>query len=145
MTTAYEPHGNDSCYCLPYPEAIASLTGVAGLTIPIRDVFEMLARDIENRDPKAAHFYRSVAAHYPHCDDFGYELERDRRGNVVVDSEDWDELTYDQKLTRGNINATIAILDRLRFDLEKMNDDPDNNNQVNEIRRGLAVIIEDRW
>lgn len=145
MTIAYEPHGNDSCYCLPYPEAIASQTGVSGLTIPIRDVFEMLARDVENRDPQAAHFYRNVAAYYPYCDDLGYEIERDRRGNVVVDGEDWDELTYDQKLTRGNINATIAVLDRLRFDLEKMNDNPENNAEVDEIRRGLAAIIDDRW
>jgi hypothetical protein len=145
MTTAYEPHGNASCYCFPYPEAIAKKTGCYGLDIPIRDVFEMMAREAERRDPQSAAFFRSVAAYYPHCCDAGYEIERDRRGNAIPECHDWDGLTDDEKLTRGNINATIAILDRLRFDLEKMNDDPDNNNEVNEIRRGLAAIIEDRW
>ncbi|MCF6369497.1 hypothetical protein [Rhizobium halophilum] len=145
MTTAYEPHGNNSCYCFPYPQAIVDQTGTHGLTLPIREVFEMIARDIESKNPRSAEFYRSVAAYYPHCDDAGHEIERDTRGDPLPDLDDWDELSDEEKLTRGNINATIAILDRLRFDLEKMNDDPDNNNEVNEIRRGLAAIIEDRW
>lgn len=145
MDTLYEPLGNDSCYCFPYPQAIVDQTGTHGLTLPIRDFFEMLARDIEKKDPRSAEFYRSVAAYYPHCDDAGYDVARNRNGNILPDFDDWDELSDAQKLTRGNRNATIAVLDRLRFDLEMMNDDPANNEEIDDIRQAIAAVIGDRW
>lgn len=36
------------------------------MTMLIRDLFEMLARDIEKNVPKRAALYREVASHYNH-------------------------------------------------------------------------------
>ncbi len=144
MDKTTTPYGRAHSYYFEYPEEIQKRIRYTGIDVPIRDLFEMMARDIESSDPQRAAFFRLVAAHHPHCDENGYAVERDSRGAILFDFDDWDSLSIEEKLTRGNINATIAIIERLRFDLEKMNDDPANNEKVSEIRRIVGKIVEDR-
>ncbi len=42
---------------------------------------------------------------------------------MLVDFDDWDDLTAAQQRLRGNRGSAIALLDRLRFHLETMDDD----------------------
>ncbi|MBB3979341.1 hypothetical protein GGQ64_004581 [Rhizobium azooxidifex] len=145
MENTFTHYGNDACFSFPYPEEITKKSGLHGMTMSIRDFWETVARDMEKSDPKSAAFYREVASHYPQCDNSGMAIERGSRGAILVDFDDWDDLTVEEKLTRGNINATIAALDRLRADLELMNDDPSNNDEIDEIRRALGAILENRY
>ncbi|WP_336802171.1 hypothetical protein [Kaistia sp. MMO-174] len=142
MANVLTPHRNADCYAFPYPEAIEKETGLSGLTLPIREFFEILARDLEKGNPEKAAFHRKVASHYSHCDANGCSIDRDGNGTILVDYDDWDELTDEQRLLRGNRNAAIAVLDRLRFHLEMMNDGPENKSEVDDIRRTLGKMIE---
>ncbi|MCX5578987.1 hypothetical protein [Kaistia terrae] len=142
MANAITPYGNANCYAFSYPEAIEKSSGLSGMTMPIRDFFEMVAKDTEKHDPKMASFYREVASHYSHCDQKAHSVDRDGNGAILVDYDDWDELTDEQRLLRGNRNAAIAVLDRLRFHLEMLDDNPENKEPVDDIRRTLAELIE---
>lgn len=142
MVNIFAPYGNADCYTFPYPEAIEKKSGLSGMVMSIRELFEMVARDREKYDPKKSAFYREVASHYSHCDQKAYSVDRNGNGAILVDYDDWDELTDEQRLLRGNRNAAIAVLDRLRFHLEMMNDDLGNKEPVDDIRRTLAELIE---
>ncbi|TPL10966.1 hypothetical protein FJ938_04605 [Mesorhizobium sp. B2-4-14] len=67
-------------------------------------------------------------------------FERDGSGNILPEFDDWDELTDEEKLVRGNGLAAIAILDRLRFDLETMDDKSADADRITSIRRLLADL-----
>ncbi|EJL51637.1 hypothetical protein PMI09_04427 [Rhizobium sp. CF122] len=145
MGNTDKPDGNCECYLFDYPKEVTEKVGLHGMTMSKRELWETVARNFDKSDPKSAAFYREVAEHYPECDNSGYAIERNSRGAILFDVDDWDALSIEEKLTRGNINATIAILDRLRADLERMSDDPSNNDEIDEIRRALASIVEDRY
>jgi hypothetical protein len=125
-----------------YPPEIEARTGLSGLTLPRRDLFHTLARDLEATDPKRAAFFRDVASCYPDCDPHGHEVDRDRRGNILVDYDDWDELSEEQQRLRGNRGAATALLDRLRFHVEMMDDDVELKDEVDAIRRALNDLVE---
>jgi hypothetical protein len=112
------------------------------LKLPRRDLFLTLARDVEKDDPKRAAFYREVASHHPDCDPHGYEVDRDGNRNILGDYDDWDEINEEQQRLRGNRGAAIAVLDRLRFHLEMMDDDVELKAEVDSIRRALNDIVE---
>ncbi len=134
--------GNDSCFSFEYPPEIDVKTGISGLTLPKREFYLMLARDVEIDAPERAAFYREAASHFPDCDGHGYEVDRDGNRRILVDFDDWDELTDEQRLLRGNRNAAIAVLDRLRFHLEMMEDEVELKDEVDTIRRALNDIVE---
>jgi len=134
--------GSDSCFMFEYPEGMETKFGTSGLTLSKRNFYLMLARNIESDAPERAAFYRQVASHYPDCDNHGYGIDRDGNRAILVDFDDWDELTDEQRLLRGNRNAAIAVLDRLRFHLEMMDDEPANKEEVDDIRRALNDLIE---
>lgn len=135
-------YANSNCYCFEYPHEIEVKTGVSGLTLPRREFYLMLARDLEKDDPKGAAFFREIANHYPDCDSRGHQIDRDGNRNILVDYDDWDELSDEQRLIRGNRNATIAILDRLRFHLEVMEDDVSLKEEIDTIRRAVNDLVE---
>jgi hypothetical protein len=137
--------GTHACYSFPYPPEIAAKTGSSSLLVPRKSIFEMMAREHDDDDPMQAAFYREVASYFPDADHSGYSVDRDGNRNILIDYDDWEGLTDAEKLTRGNRNAAIAVLDRLRFDLEMMNDDPVNNAEISEIRQAIAAVIEGRW
>jgi hypothetical protein len=134
--------GNNACYTFDYPLEIEAKTGLSGLTLPRREFYLILARDVENDVPERAAFYREVASHFPDCDRYGHDVDRDGNRTILVDFDDWDELSDKQRLLRGNRNAAIAILDRLRFHLEMMDDDIELKGEVDTIRRALNDIVE---
>jgi hypothetical protein len=134
--------GSSSCYCFDYPPEIEAETGMRGLTLPRRELYLMLARDREKDDPKSAAFFREVANYYPDCDSRGYQIDRDGNRNILVDYDDWDELSDEERMLRGNRNAAIAVLDRLRFHLEMMGDNVELQVEVDAIRRELNDIVE---
>jgi len=134
--------GNSDCYSFDYPPEIEAKTGLIGLTLPRRDLFLTIARDVEVGDPKGAAFFREVASYYPDCDSRGYQVDRDGHRNMLVDYDDWDELSEEQQRLRGNRGAAIALLDRLRFHLEMMDDDVELKVEVDTIRRALNDIVE---
>lgn len=135
-------YSSTNCYCFDYPPEIEAKAGMSGLTLPRRELYLMLARDQEKDDPKSAAFFREVANHYPDCDSRGYQIDRDSNRSILVDYDDWDELTDEERLLRGNRNSTIAILDRLRFHLEMMDDDVSRKEEVDSIRRGINDLVE---
>lgn len=121
---------------------IAQKYGLGGLAMSIREFFLCFAKFKEDRDPKFAALLREVASHYPDvvCT---YEFTRDKNGNVVFDYDDWDELSDNQRINRGNRLAAIAALDKLRFELELMSDEDEDKETVSSIRRGLAKLAPD--
>ncbi|MDM7979028.1 MAG: hypothetical protein QUV71_01640 [Rhizobium sp.] len=142
MSSIENVDGSSSCYCFDYPPEIEAKTGMSGLTLPRRELYLMLARDREQDDPKSAAFFREVANHYRDGDSRGYQIDRDGNRNILVDYDDWDELSDEERLLRGNRNATIAILDRLRFHLEMMDDDVSRKEEVDTIRRAINDLVE---
>ncbi len=142
MSSIENVYGSSSCYCFDYPPEIEAKTGIRGLTLPCRELYLMLARDQEQDDPKRAAFFREVANYYPDCDSRGYQIDRDGNRNILVDYDDWDELSDEERLLRGNRNSTIAVLDRLRFHLEVMDDDVARKEEVDTIRRAINDLVE---
>jgi hypothetical protein len=134
--------GTHACYSFAYPAEIEAKTGLSGLTLPRREFYLTLARDVEHDAPERAAFFREVASHYPDCDGYGYHIDRDGNRAILIDFDDWDELTNEQRLLRGNRNAAIALLDRLRFHLEMMDDDIELKVEVDNIRRALNDLVE---
>lgn len=112
------------------------------MTLPKREFYLTLARDVENDDPKRAAFFREIASYYPDCDRVGYQVDRHGNQNILIDFDNWDELSTEQQRLRGNRGATIALLDRLRFHLEMMDDDIALKEEVDDIRRALNELVE---
>lgn len=135
------PYGTGTCFYFPYPGEIKKkIGGCDGILMPMRNVFEMFARENDNLDPKSAAFFRDVASHYPHCDSQGHGIDRNGNGAILYDYDDWDAMSVEEKELRGSCNAAIAVIDRLRFELEMM-DNVDRMEEVNIIRRTLADLI----
>lgn len=133
----------DCVYMFDYPPAVVDKTNSSGLLLPKKELFQMIARERDKDDPVQAAFFREVASHYPEAGHDGYSVDRDGNRNILVDYDDWNELTDEQRLLRGNRNAAIAILDRLRFHLEMMDDNPDHKEKVDEIREGINELAKD--
>ncbi|MBY5439335.1 hypothetical protein [Rhizobium leguminosarum] len=139
MSEHHLPEMNCASFLLPYPEEIAKKTGSSGMVFSIRELYLLLARQVEDTDPQEASALREIADYYP--DVYGGELvERDSRGNMVGDANDWDELTDEQKIHRGNANAAIAALDWLRHELEKATYHYETSDDVTRVRRELSEI-----
>ena len=133
---------NDHSCTLPYPSAIAERVGMDGVALPVRRLFELLEEDAEATRLEDAIFYREVACHYDYCDKYGNLVPRNATGALLVDYDDWDELTPEQKLIRGNVSAATSLIDRLRHELDGMSHDPANSHLVDDIRRTLAGLVE---
>ena len=125
---------------LPFSEEVAKRTGATGWSVPMRDLYEHYAMKVEDRDPQFAARLRETATTLPIVDHPTNPTERDKNGNILPDFDDWDELTDEEKINRGNRLATIAILDRLRFELEMTSDNADDAERVTHIRRALADL-----
>lgn len=140
MTTPFVPNMNCSNFILPYPEEVAEKkSGSMGITLSIREVYLMLAREYDDKDPQCAADLRAIADHYPDADD-GEIIDRDSRGNIISEEDDWDELTDEQKIHRGNANAAIAVVDRIRNQLESAAYYYETADDVTRVRRELAAI-----
>ncbi|MEQ1403594.1 hypothetical protein ABK249_01495 [Neorhizobium sp. Rsf11] len=139
MSEPLVPNMNCANFILPYPEEIAKRTGSSGMIFSIRELYLLLARQVDDTDPQEAATLREIADYYPDVDG-GELVERDSRGNMVGDANDWDELTDEQKIHRGNANAAIATLDWLRHELEKAIYDYDTDDDVTRVRRELSEI-----
>lgn len=138
---AYEPICTlqPDTFLFSYPPSVAEKRRMAGFSMSIREFFLHFAKVEEDRDPKHSALLREAASHYPDVDG-AYVLERDRNGNVVFDYDDWDELSEEHKVNRGNRQAAIAALDKLRLDLELMSDESKDKETVNHIRQSLAKL-----
>ncbi|WP_156400778.1 MULTISPECIES: hypothetical protein [unclassified Ensifer] len=139
MSEPLVPNMNCANFILPYPEEIAKKTGSDGMIFSIREHYLLLAREADGTDPKWAAQLREIADYYPELYE-GEIMERDSRGNWVGDANDWDELTDEQKIHRGNANAAIAALDWLRNELEKAAYYYDTSEDVTRVRRELSEI-----
>ncbi|MBB3979338.1 hypothetical protein GGQ64_004578 [Rhizobium azooxidifex] len=139
MSELFVPNMNCANLILPYPEEIAKKTGSSGMIVSIREIYLLLARQVDDSDPQEAAALREIADYYP--DIYRGELmERDSRGNWVGDANDWDELTDEEKIHRGNANAAIAALDWLRHQLEGAAYDYSTVEDVTRVRRELSAI-----
>lgn len=146
MSTAlgYEPicTQQPETYLFSYPPEVAKKMGIGGFSMSIRAFFLHFAKVHEDSDPKYSALLREAASYYPDVDG-AYVLERDRNGNVVFEYDDWDELSEEHKVNRGNRQAAIAALDKLRLDLELMSDENRDKETVNHIRRSLAALTSE--
>jgi hypothetical protein len=139
MSEPFVPSMNCANFIIPYPEEIAKRTGSQGMIFSIRELYLLLARQVDDTDPKEAAELRELADYYPDVYR-GEIMEHDSRGNWVGDANDWDELTDEQKLHRGNVNAAIAALDWLRCQLEGAAYEYDMTEDVTRVRRELSDI-----
>ncbi|MCJ8151412.1 hypothetical protein [Shinella sedimenti] len=139
MSELLVPTMNCACFILPYPEEVAKKTGSAGMVYSIRELYLLLARQVDDSDPPEAAALREIADHYPDVNR-GEIVERDSRGNRVHEEDDWDELTDEQKIHRGNVNAAIAVVDRIRYQLENAAFDYEMADDVTRVRRELSAI-----
>jgi hypothetical protein len=140
MSNTIVPSMNCANFCLPYPEELAKEFGVSGFVMSIRRLYELLAREADDKDPLKAALLRKAAQHYPDTYPDGEIIVRDSLANIVAESDDWDDLTDDEKVHRGNVNAAIANVDRIRYELEMMIDSYDDTEEVTRVRRELAEI-----
>lgn len=134
------PAMNIANFCMPYPDELAKEFGASGFVMSIRRLYEILARDADDRNPVEAILLRKAAEHYPDTYPNGDVIVRDSLTNIVAELDDWDELSDDQKIFRGNLNAAIANVDRIRYELEMMIDSYGDVDDVTRIRRELAAI-----
>lgn len=139
MSEPFVPNMNCANFIIPYPEEIATRTGSSGMVFSIRELYLRAAADVDDKEPELAAFLREVANCYPDVDR-GELVERDSRGNLVFEEDDWDGLTVEQKLHRGNTNAAIAMVDRIRYQLENAQFDNSTAEDVTRVRRQLAEI-----
>ncbi len=139
MSEPFVPTMNCASFILPYPEEIQKKVGSKGMIFSFREFYLLLARQADGRDPKEAAELREISDYYPDVYR-GEIMERDSRGNWVGDANDWDELTDEQKLHRGNANAAIAALDWLRYQLEGAAYEYDMSEDVTRVRRELSDI-----
>ncbi|WP_162764879.1 hypothetical protein [Rhizobiales bacterium] len=139
MSEPVIPDMNCAHFMLPYPEEVAKKTGSAGMVFSIREHYLLHARQLDDTDPQEAAVLRKIADYHP--DTFeGDIMERDSRDNWVGDANDWDDLTDEQKIHRGNTNAAIAALDWLRNELEKAAYYYEMSEDVTRVRREIAAI-----
>lgn len=139
MSEPIIPNLNCAHFMLPYPEEVAEKAGSAGMVFSIREHYLLHARQLDDTDPQKAAVLRKIADYYP--DTFEGELkERDSRGNWVGDANDWDDLTDQQKIHRGNVSASIAALDWLRNELENAAYYDEMSEDVSRVRREIAAI-----
>ncbi|WP_152976048.1 hypothetical protein [Ensifer adhaerens] len=139
MSEPLVPNMNCANFVLPYPEEIAKKTGSSGMVFSIRELYLLLARQADDNDPKEAAALREIASYYPDVDR-GEIINRDSSGNIVADFDDWDELTDSQKIHRGNVNAAMDAVDRIRYELENADYHYDTIDDVTRVRRALAEI-----
>jgi hypothetical protein len=139
MSEPFVPNMSCANFILPYPEEIEKKTGSSGMVFSIRELYLLLARQVDEKDPGEAALFRELADHYPDVEQ-GELIERDSRGNMVGESDDWDELTDEQKIHRGNAHAAIAAVDWLRYQLELALFDYDTADDVTRVRREIAGI-----
>lgn len=140
MTTPLIPNMNCANFILPYPEEVAKKKpGSMGMIFSIREVYLLLAREYDDKDPQWAANLREIANYYPDVYK-GEIMERDSRDNWIGDANDWDELTDAQKLHRGNANAAIAAVDFIRYQLEMAAYEYDTADDVTRVRRELSAI-----
>ena len=143
MTASIEPEQNCDTYAFSYPLPLQRKTGLDGMMLSKKEFFLLLSRDKESHDPKAAAFFREAASHCSDVDQFGYSVDRDGKCAILIGYDDWDELTDERKIFRGNCQATIAVLDRLRFDLEMAESLQLGPETVNHIRNSLNTLLTD--
>lgn len=136
----FTPTMNMANFYLPYPDELAKEFGASGFVMSIRRLYELLAREVDDKDPVEAALLRKVAGHYHDTYPGGDIIIRDSLTNIVAESDDWDNLTNDQKIHRGNVNAAIANVDRIRYELEMMFDSYEDAEEVTRVRRELAAI-----
>ncbi len=140
MSEHFIPNMNCANFCLPYPDALAKEFGANGFVMSIRRLYELLAREADDKDPVKAALLRKAAQHYPDTYPDGEIIIRNSVTNILADEDDWDDLTDSQKIHRGNVNAAIANVDRIRYELEMMVDSYDDTDEVTRVRRELASI-----
>jgi len=58
------PPMNMANFCLPYPDELAKEFGVTGFVMSIRHLYEVLAKEADDKDPVEAALLRKVAGHY---------------------------------------------------------------------------------
>lgn len=134
------PSMNMANFCLPYPDELAKEFGASGFVMSIRRLYELLAKEADDKDPVEAALLRKAAGHYHDTYPSGDVIIRDSLTNIVVEEDDWDELTDEQKIFRGNVNAAIANVDRIRYELEMRIDSYDDADDVTRVRRALSEI-----
>lgn len=140
MSEHFVPNMNCANFCLPYPDELAKEFGATGFVMSIRRLFELLAKEADDKDPVEAELLRKAAQHFPDTYPGGEVIVRDSLTNIVAEADDWDDLTNEQKIHRGNVNAAIANVDRIRYELEMMVDSYDDTDEVTRVRRELAAI-----
>lgn len=140
MSEHFVPNMNCANFCLPYPDELAKEFGATGFVMSIRRLYELLAREADDKNPAEAALLRKIAEHYPDTYPDGGVIVRDSQTNIIAEHDDWDDLSDDEKIHRGNVNAAIANVDRIRYELEMMIDSYDDGEEVTRMRRELAAI-----
>ncbi|MBD8891101.1 hypothetical protein [Roseibium litorale] len=137
---AIAPSTNMASFYLPYPEELAKELDASGFVMSTRRFYELLASETDDKKPVEAALFRRIASHYPDTFPDGEVINRDSQTNIIAELDDWDDLTDEQKIHRGNVNAAIANVDRIRYDLEMMIDSYDDTEEITRIRRELSKI-----
>jgi hypothetical protein len=139
MTDPLYPIRNCHSFILPYPPEVEKKTGSAGMSFPFREHYLLFARQSDDTDPQEAAHFRELASYYP--DVIGGEMVyRDSRGNLIAEEDDWDDLTDEQKIHRGNVYAAIDVVNRIRSELESCLFEYGSTDDVTRVRCELAAI-----
>ena len=121
------------------PEFFAK-TRCKTLHVSARYFYEALADLVEEDEQyQYAAMIRDVASSYDADDDdiaFG-----DANGDAIHSYADWNILSQEERTNRGNRNAIIRILDRVRKHVQLMGDSADNTRCISEIRNGLTQLF----
>lgn len=127
----------------PFSAEVTKRTNRSGWSVSMRDLYEHYAIKHEDSDPQFAARLRETATAFPIVDHPTNPTQRDKDGNLLPEFDEWSELSDEEKIFRGQVNATVAILNRLRFDLENLVYDDESDERVREARKALARLAFD--
>jgi hypothetical protein len=131
---------NKSGMWIDMPPAFVDKTRCKTLHVDTRYFYEALSDMLEeDGEYRFAAMIRDVASSY------GGDGDRikfaDKNGDSAQSYGDWDSLPDDEKRNRGNRNAIIRILDRVRSQVLSMSDSAANTEWINNARLGLTDLF----
>ncbi|WP_311029162.1 hypothetical protein [Mesorhizobium koreense] len=131
---------NKSGMWIDMPPGFVDKTRCKTLHVDARYFYEALSDMLEeDGEYRFAAMIRDVASSY------GGDGDRikfaDKNGDSAQSYGDWDSLPDDEKRNRGNRNAIIRILDRVRSQVLSMSDSATNTEWISNARLGLTDLF----
>jgi hypothetical protein len=131
---------NKSGMWIDMPPEFVDKTRCKTLHVDTRYFYEALSDMLEeDGEYRFAAMIRDVASSYG--GDGGRIKFTNKNGDPVQSYGDWDSLPDQEKSNRGNRNAIIRILDRVRSQVLSMSDSAANTEWISNTRLGLTDLF----